>query len=102
MNVSELFLCPCGHDISDEHSSLGCYAHISYRPLVGCNCDRTDEEEADVIRANVQSLIDKAEAEGATKGLLWAAADMRNGRLGQSVAECAANLVARADRWGQS
>lgn len=39
--------CECGHGLG-EHNGLGCYARLSYEPLVTCSCaltdDRTDAE----------------------------------------------------------
>lgn len=43
--------CACGHWASGEHNSEGCYARISYDPLVKCDCkrDHGGDTEAEVI-----------------------------------------------------
>lgn len=41
--------CECGHYLED-HNGLGCYARLSYKPLVTCECPLTDARtHADLV-----------------------------------------------------
>ncbi len=50
--------CECGHDLG-QHNGLGCYARLSYNPLVTCMCPSTDDRtHEEVARANLLRVLD--------------------------------------------
>lgn len=54
-----LLECVCGHALW-EHNGLGCYARISYKPLVVCTCALTDNRsEQEMLRANLLARAEK-------------------------------------------
>lgn len=57
---SEGITCECGHDIGGEHNSLGCYARLSYQPvLVTCPCRRDcDQSEADIVAGHIRAVLE--------------------------------------------
>jgi hypothetical protein len=55
--------CACGHYVGGEHNGNGCYAVVTYTPLVRCSCTLTDGQDEDAIVADrLRALL--AEDEG--------------------------------------
>lgn len=53
--------CSCGHGL-DEHNGLGCYARLSYFPLVTCACTLTDDRAHGLIAAEeLRAALDAVE-----------------------------------------
>lgn len=57
--------CACGHYVGGEHNGNGCYAVITYTPLVRCSCTLTDGQDEDAIVASRIRALLADEREGA-------------------------------------
>ena len=57
-------VCECGHGL-DQHNGLGCYARLSYAPLVTCECLETDDrhEEEFAVR-DLRDALTEERADG--------------------------------------
>lgn len=54
--------CECGHSL-DEHNGLGCYARLSYEPLVQCSCALTDDRtHGELLAPRLATLLAAREA----------------------------------------
>lgn len=61
--VEALFDCSCGHSIA-EHNGLGCYARLSYTPLVTCECPLTDDRtHGELLAPRLAALLDRVRRE---------------------------------------
>jgi hypothetical protein len=55
--------CQCGHSIGGEHNGVGCYARITYDPLVTCTCKLTDDQfESDIAESALRALLEGKDA----------------------------------------
>lgn len=63
---TEGITCRCGHYVGGDHNGLGCYARLSYDPLVTCPCELTDDQEDSLIAAGYvrDLLLPKERADG--------------------------------------
>jgi hypothetical protein len=54
----ECIPCACGHGL-DQHNGLGCYARLSYKPLVTCACELTDDRhDGELAAAILRGLLE--------------------------------------------
>ncbi|WP_020142324.1 hypothetical protein [Terracoccus sp. 273MFTsu3.1] len=53
--------CECGHFVGSDHNGLGCYARLSYQPvLVTCPCKLTDDQdESEIVAKAIRALLDE-------------------------------------------
>ena len=73
-----LLACECGHDM-DEHNGLGCYARLSYEPLVKCDCRLTDDRTyADLLSPRLARLIAEERAEAFETALAQVTSGVRS------------------------
>jgi hypothetical protein len=61
---TEGITCRCGHYAGHDHNSRGCYAVVTYSPLVRCACPLTDAQSEDELAA--EALRAALDSEGGT------------------------------------
>ncbi|MFZ5850352.1 MAG: hypothetical protein ACOYY2_03020 [Actinomycetota bacterium] len=55
--AERLLACECGHGLG-EHNGLGCYARLSYQPLVTCPCELTDDRTyAELLAPRLDAIV---------------------------------------------
>lgn len=60
----DLLNCACGHGLG-EHNANGCYARLSYTPLVTCSCTKDDDRHGGLLlRDNLLAKAAQADAHG--------------------------------------